>query len=64
MKVWYNQSEVQHIPKTVPRVAPHDLMVSERPWEDEKITPARKTELESRQRKPKYFKSYPFAEFE
>jgi hypothetical protein len=39
-------------------------MVSERPWEDEKITPARKTELESRQRKPKYFKSYPFAEFE
>eukprot|EP01047_Picozoa_sp_COSAG01_P048893 COSAG01_NODE_4795_length_4739_cov_16.309267_3_plen_513_part_00 len=64
MKVWYNQSEVQHIPKTVPREAPHDLMVSERPWEDEKITPARKTELESRQRKPKYFKSYPFAEFE
>eukprot|EP01047_Picozoa_sp_COSAG01_P029973 COSAG01_NODE_2072_length_8482_cov_27.042049_9_plen_175_part_00 len=63
-KVLYPQSELIKIPKTVPRVAPHDLMISERPWEDEKITPARKTELESRQRQPKYFKSYPFAEFE
>ena len=63
-KVMFPQSELIRIPKTIPKQAPHDLMVSERPWENEKISDARKSELASRSRKPKYFKSYPFAEFE
>jgi len=63
-KVMYPQSELIRIPKTVPKQAPHDLMISERPWEFEKLSDNRKSELASRDREPKYFKSYPFFEFE
>ena len=63
-KIWHSQSELLHIPKTVPKQAPHDLMVSERPWENEKIELARKDDLAARSQEPHYYKSDPFAEFE
>jgi hypothetical protein len=63
-KIMYPQSELIRIPKTAPKQAPHDLMVSERPWENEKIAGERQGDLASRSREPQYFKSYPFAEFE
>ena len=63
-KIWHSQSELLLIPKVAPKQAPHDLMVSERPWENEKIELARKNDLAARSQEPQYFKSYPFAEFE
>ena len=63
-KIWHSQSELLNIPKVAPKQAPHDLMVSERPWENEKIAGERQGDLASRSREPQYFKSYPFAEFE
>ena len=63
-KIWHSQSELLLIPKVAPKAAPHDLMVSERPWENEKIELARKNDLGLRVREPHYYKAYPFAEFE
>ena len=63
-KIWHSQSELLLIPKVAPKAAPHDLMVSERPWENEKIELARKDDLAARGREPHYYKAYPFAEFE
>jgi hypothetical protein len=63
-KVWHSQSELLLIPKVAPKAAPHDLMVSERPWENEKIAGDRLGDLASRSQEPHYYKGYPFGEFE